>query len=126
MSLDLNPDIISQALRHTQKRTYVPVFLSVGGPDDPHHLQSRVGKMTTLVLQIVEAALLEAVQLFDERWHPGVFSFMRSLPGGETQFVHQDYTTSDITRVGTQGRGCVPGSAIVSLYQGTSLRVFKS
>ncbi|KAE9275234.1 hypothetical protein PR003_g29392 [Phytophthora rubi] len=57
-------------------------------------------------------------------WVPGIFSFLRSKPGGLEQESHQDYQEKDLARVRKVYPHCVPGSMIFALEPNTNLRVY--
>lgn len=126
VDLDLHPTVIAAALEEATKRaSFIPVFLEVHGPDDLQREQSRLTQCRSKAMREIKAAVSEMVKLVDKRWTPDVFSFMRSAAGGPMQGAHKDYSTQDLARAAGLSEGCVPGSAIIALEPGTSLRVFK-
>jgi hypothetical protein len=61
---------------------------------------------------------------FDAAWRASSFAFLRSLPGGQEQEPHQDYSPEDLARTAATNPDSIPASAIISLMDGTSLKVF--
>ncbi|KAI9982605.1 hypothetical protein PInf_008577 [Phytophthora infestans] len=64
------------------------------------------------------------VAMLHPGWEPGVFSFMRSVPGGSEQEPHQDYQESDLVRARNLRPDGVPASMIFALEPGTKLRIY--
>ncbi|KUF80061.1 hypothetical protein AM587_10012248 [Phytophthora nicotianae] len=75
-------------------------------------------------LQELSKALKVVVAMLHPGWEPGVFSFMRSMPGGAEQEPHQDYQESDLVRAREHHPGGVPASMIFALEPGTKLRIY--
>ncbi|KAG1686061.1 hypothetical protein DVH05_007199 [Phytophthora capsici] len=81
------PDrVIHTLLAEAKARTYSGVFNRVGGGDDPYRQQSRVDSaaLSPALLEL-RKALAVVIGMLHPGWKPGVFSFMRSKPGGTEQ-----------------------------------------
>lgn len=70
VSLELKPGVIEAALVQAQPqpnlRTYTPVFHTVGGPDDPNRLQSRV-ECRSAAMREIHLAVQEVTSIVCER-----------------------------------------------------------
>ncbi|KAI9980373.1 hypothetical protein PInf_026244 [Phytophthora infestans] len=88
------PDrVIPTLLAEAKARTYTGVFNRVGGGDDSYRQQSRVDSAAlSPALLKLRKALAVVIGMLHPGWKPGVFSFMRSKPGGTEQEAHQDST----------------------------------
>jgi hypothetical protein len=123
LSLGLSTGLLQSALVDATQRPYAGIFKEVGGLYDPYRAQSRVD-CRPAVLRAVRDRLLAHVHCLDERWVPRAFAYLRSLPGGDEQQPHQDYPSEDMARAMAAHPGSIPASAIISLTDGTCLRVF--
>lgn len=120
------PDrVIPTLLAEAKARTYTGVFNRVGGGDDSYRQQSRVDSaaLSPALLEL-RKALAVVIGMLHPGWKPGVFSFMRSKPGGTEQEAHQDYQGDDIARARAAHPGGVPASMVLALQPNTRLRVF--
>jgi hypothetical protein len=120
------PDTVIPALLNEAKaRTYAGVFNRVGGGDDKFRQQSRVNprRMSASMVEL-KRALEVVIEMIHPGWTPGVFSFMRSKPGGIEQEPHQDYQDSDLATARRHRPDGVPGSMIFALEPGTVIRVY--
>ncbi|GMF53524.1 unnamed protein product [Phytophthora fragariaefolia] len=121
------PDaVIPELLSEAKKRDNKGVFNQVGGDDDKFRVQSRVNpnRMSPALLELAKA-LKVVIAMIHPGWVPGVFSFMRSKPGGMEQEPHQDYQSSDLAQARTKDPNGVLGSMIFALELDTKLRVYK-
>ncbi|KAI9988620.1 hypothetical protein PInf_022070 [Phytophthora infestans] len=120
------PDcVIPTLLAEAKARTYTGVFNRVGGGDDSYRQQSRVDSaaLSPALLEL-RKALAVVIGMLHPGWKPGVFSFMRSKPGGTEQETHQDYQGDGIARARAAHPGGVPASMVLALQPNTRLRVF--
>ncbi|KAI9984777.1 hypothetical protein PInf_006236 [Phytophthora infestans] len=97
VGLVLPDTVVPSLLVEAKARPYNGVFNRVGGKDDNFRQQSRVSSRTlSAPLQELSKTLKVVVAMLHPGWEPGVFSFMRSMPGGSEQEPHQDYQESDL------------------------------
>ncbi|KAI9997410.1 hypothetical protein PInf_001208 [Phytophthora infestans] len=103
------PDrVIPTLLAEAKARTYTGVFNRVGGGDDSYRQQSRVDSaaLSPALLEL-RKALAVVIGMLHPGWKPGVFSFMRSKPGGteqEASFAAQYEASSLRQMLRCQGR----------------------
>jgi len=122
--LALPPDTLRDLLTEAEGRAYETVFKEVGGlHDDSFREQSRVQTRSPAIGKL-RVALSALTACLDSAWQPSVFSFMRSIPGGQEQEPHQDYPEDVIATASKNKATRVPASMVLALEEGTSLRVF--
>jgi hypothetical protein len=116
--------VIECLLQEAEKREYVKVFQEIGGAEYPFRLQSHYLPRTSAEKHL-RKNIMEIVTCFDEGWSANSFTFMKSLPGGQDQEPHQDFTDKD--RVETQEKhpGHHQASMVIALLPNTKLRVFE-
>ncbi|KAG3164653.1 hypothetical protein PI124_g11555 [Phytophthora idaei] len=125
VGLVLPDTVVPELLAEAKDRDYSGVFNRVGGDDDEIREQSRVNpRGMSSALQELEKALKVVIAMIHPGWMPGVFSFMRSKPGGTEQEPHQDYQEKDLARARKKFPDGVPGSMIFALEPKTKLRVY--
>ncbi|ETO65809.1 hypothetical protein F444_16929 [Phytophthora nicotianae P1976] len=127
VALVLPEPVVPSFLAEAKARSYNGVFNRVGGEDDNFRQQSRVNPCSmSSSLQASSKALKVVFTMLHPGWGPGVFSFMRSIPGGRgsEQEPHQDYQESDLVRAREHHPGGVPASMFFALEPDTKLRIY--
>jgi hypothetical protein len=126
VDLNLPPRVIDAALEEGRALTsYQAILGEVGGhEDDQFRLQARIVPRSS-ALREFRKAIQEVCACLSPHWKPEAFAFLCSLPGGPPQGAHRDFTPEDMERARWIHEDCIPGSAIVALEQGTSLRVYE-
>jgi hypothetical protein len=118
------PETQTRALLYIAKRykTFVPIFHTIGEPDDENRLQVPIRNssyLTNLNICIVNWINNNFPARY-QQWNISNWVVLKSLPGGCEQAVHKDFPDFELTQA-----AILPGGILLALMDGTKFIVYE-